>query len=231
MKGLEVCAQGINQAQPSIKYMTVRRQHELTMLNGAEQRESVSEGEALWAMFESEAMPHAASLFRIALWLTHDHTNAEDLLQETLTEALNSFHRFTPGTNCRAWLISIMHHRQSTRRRAASRLHLINDSKETVVESIPFEPPTPQNITDEDVLAALESLPRAFQEVVILADVEELTYKEIAALLEIPVGTVMSRISRGRKLLRSRLVEYARAHGFMRTRFACVRAVEKGKCR
>ena len=223
---------GINQALPGIKYMTVRRQlarDELTMLNGAEQRESVSDGEALWATFESEAMPHAASLFRVALWLTHDHTHAEDLLQETLTEALNSFHRFTPGTNCRAWLISIMHHRQSTKRRAASRLQLVSDAEDGIAETIPYEPPTPQDVTDEDVLAALESLPRAFQEVVVLADIEELTYKEIAALLQVPVGTVMSRISRGRKLLRSRLAEYARAHGFVHSGLACVAAVEKGE--
>lgn len=212
--------------------MTVRRQlarDELTMLNGAEQRDSMSTGEVLWATFESEAMPHAASLFRIALWLTHDHTNAEDLVQETLTEALNSFHRFTPGTNCRAWLISIMHHRQSKTRRAASRLHLVRDAEESIAETIPFEPPTPQDVTDEDVLAALEGLPRAFQEVVILADIEELTYKEIAALLQVPVGTVMSRISRGRKLLRSRLGEYARAHGFVRSQLAFVAAVEEGE--
>lgn len=201
----------------------------LTMLNGAEKREFSSDGETLWTTFESEAMPHAASLFRIARWLTRDHTSAEDLLQETLTEALSSFHRFTPGTNCRAWLVSIMYHRHSKKRWKETRLHLVNDVDDRIAETIQFEPQTPQNLTDEEVLSAIASLPRAFQEVVVLADIEELSYKEIAAATEVPVGTVMSRISRGRKLLRSRLAEYARAHGFGRVRLARVKAVKEGK--
>ena len=201
----------------------------LTMLNGAEKREFSSDGENLWTTFESEAMPHAASLFRIARWLTRDHTSAEDLLQETLTEALSSFHRFTPGTNCRAWLVSIMYHRHSKKRWKETRLHLVNDVDDRIAETIQFEPQTPQNLTDEEVLSAIASLPRAFQEVVVLADIEELSYKEIAAATEVPVGTVMSRISRGRKLLRSRLAEYARAHGFGRVRLARVKAVKEGK--
>jgi RNA polymerase sigma-70 factor (ECF subfamily) len=161
-------------------------------------------------------MPHLPSLYRISLWLTRDQTDAEDLVQETLTEALGSFHRFTEGTNCRAWLLSIMYHRQSKKRRAATRLQLVHGAEERIHETIPFEPPTPQNVTDEEVLAALERLPRIFQEVVILADVEELSYKEIAAATQVPIGTVMSRISRGRKLLRSELAGYAQAHGFGR---------------
>ena len=186
------------------------------MFGSASTRESLVESETQWARFEAEAMPHGQSLFRIALWLTRNQTDAEDLVQETLTEALGSFHRFAPGTNCRAWLISIMYHRQSKKRRAATRLHLVSDAEEFIAETVAFEPPTPQNVTDEEVLRALEHLPRAFQEVVVLADVEELSYKEIAAALAVPVGTVMSRISRGRKLLRAELVAYAQAHGFGR---------------
>jgi len=170
--------------------------------------------EKQWSAFEAEAMPHATSLFRIALWLTRDQTEAEDLVQETLTEALASFHRFTQGTNCRAWLVSIMYHRHSKRRKATTRLHLVSDAEERIAETIAFEAPTPQNVTDEEVLGALERLPRAFQEVVILADVEEMSYKEIAAATDVPMGTVMSRISRGRSLLRGELASYAKAHGF-----------------
>ena len=177
-------------------------------------RDSQVAVEELWPAFEAEAMPHASSLFRIALWLTRDQTEAEDLVQETLTEALASFHRFAQGTNCRAWLVSIMYHRQSKRRRATTRLHLVSDSEERIAETIAFEQPAPQNVTDEEVLGALERLPRAFQEVVILADVEEMSYKEIAAAIEVPMGTVMSRISRGRSLLRAELASYAKAHGF-----------------
>ena len=181
-------------------------------LAGSEHRENSCE----WQRFELEAMPHLASLFRIAMWLTRNQTDAEDLVQETLTEALGSFHRFTAGTNCRAWLIAIMYHHQSKKRRAASHLHLVSDYDERIAESIPFEPSTPQGLTDEEVLLELKRLPRSFQEVVILADVEGLTYKEIAAATNVPVGTVMSRISRGRKLLRLGLAGYARAHGFGR---------------
>lgn len=168
-----------------------------------------------WASFEAEAMPHAPSLFRIALWLTRDQTDAEDLVQETLMEALGSFHRFAPGTNCHAWLVSILYHRNSKRRRSANRLLLVNDSDERIAETAVFVAATPQNVTDEEVLAALERLPRTFQEVVILADIEEMSYKEIASAINVPMGTVMSRISRGRKLLRSELASYARAHGFL----------------
>ena len=184
------------------------------MFGIAATRESQVTVEKQWTAFEAEAMPHATSLFRIALWLTRDQTEAEDLVQETLTEALASFHRFARGTNCRAWLVSIMYHRHSKRRKATTRLHLVSDAEERIAETIAFEAPTPQNVTDEEVLGALERLPPAFQEVVILADVEEMSYKEIAAAIDVPMGTVMSRISRGRRLLRGELASYARAHGF-----------------
>src|SRR5262245_46570964 len=179
-------------------------------------RESRQKSEDLWAHFEAEAMPHTASLFRIALWLTRDQTEAEDLVQETLTEALGSFHRFVLGTNCRAWLVSIMYHRHSKRRRAFTRLQLVQDPEERIAATVVFEPPTPPGVTDEEVLAALERLPRTFQEAVILADIEEMSYKEIATAIDVPVGTVMSRISRGRKILRAELASYANAHGFAR---------------
>jgi RNA polymerase sigma-70 factor, ECF subfamily len=187
------------------------------MFGSASKPGSVSDNAVRWATFESEAMPHLGSLFRLAVWLTRDRAEAEDLLQETLMEALGSFHRFAQGTNCRAWLVSILYHMQGKRRRTAARLQLVSDAEERIAETTAFEPPTPQNVTDEEVLGALERLPRAFQEVVILADIEEMSYKEIATALEVPVGTVMSRISRGRKLLRTELASYANAHGFGRS--------------
>jgi RNA polymerase sigma-70 factor, ECF subfamily len=187
------------------------------MFGRASKRESRIESETQWVRFESEAMPHVPSLFRVAVWLTGNHTDAEDLVQETLTEALGSFHRFAPGTNCRAWLIAIMYHRQSKTRRATTRLQLVNGAEEFIVETVAFQAPTPQNVSDEEVLQALKRLPRPFQEAVVLADIEEFSYKEIAAALGVPVGTVMSRISRGRKLLRAELAAYAQAHGFGRT--------------
>jgi len=162
-----------------------------------------------WALFESEALPHVDQLFRLAMCLEHNRAEAEDLVQETFTEALQSFHRFEQGTNCRAWLITIMRHLQSKRWRARGRARLISDGDVDLAGTIPFEPPTPQDITDDAMLRALSALPDGFQEVVLLADVQELSYREIAAALEVPIGTVMSRLSRARQMMRRHLTDRA----------------------
>jgi RNA polymerase sigma-70 factor (ECF subfamily) len=171
---------------------------------------------ANWASFESEALPHHADLYRMAKWLLRNRDEAEDLVQETFVAALRSFHRFEKGTNCRAWLIKIMYHTLSKRRRAEGRLRVVSDSEEQIAETVAFEPPTPQSITEEEVLEALKRLPHQFQKVVILSDVEDMTYKEIAGALSIPTGTVMSRLHRGRRLLRAELSAYANTLGIGR---------------
>lgn len=153
------------------------------------------------------------NLFHVAMWLVGDRTTAEDLVQETFMQALQSFHRYEKGTNCRAWLVTIMYHVNSKRRRAGNKLRLVNDGEERIAETVAFTAPTPQGLTEEEVLDALRSLPTQFQEVVILADIEDMAYKEIAEALAVPVGTVMSRLSRGRKLLRATLANYANAYG------------------
>jgi RNA polymerase sigma-70 factor (ECF subfamily) len=163
-----------------------------------------------WQAFEAEALPHAERLFRIAMWFEANRAEAEDLVQETMIQALQSFHRFQPGTNCRAWLIAILQHVRSNRRRARLRAPLVADGDDRLAV-IPFVPPVAQVLTDEDVLNALKRLPAQFQEVLVLCDVEELSYKEIAAALGIPIGTVMSRLHRGRGLLRTQLTSPARA--------------------
>jgi RNA polymerase sigma-70 factor, ECF subfamily len=164
------------------------------------------------ADFESQALDYADSLFRVALRVCRDRARAEDLVQETFLQAWRSFHRFEPGTNLRAWLYKILFNVfYSTLRK--DRLHLL-PVEETIAETIAYDPPTPQHLTDEDVLAAMERLPRDFQVPVLLADVEELSYREIADALEIPLGTVMSRLHRGRKLLRMGLAGYARTAGY-----------------
>ena len=144
-------------------------------------------------------------VYRFAVRLTGDRHEAEDLAQETMLRALRAFHRFEPGTNCRAWLATILQHVRSNRRRARGRFPLVGDSDDRIAHTIPFVAPVPQQLTDEDVLAALRRIPVPFQEVIVLCDVEEFTYKEIAAALKIPVGTVMSRLHRGRAHLRSEL--------------------------
>ncbi len=166
--------------------------------------EQVASAGGIWQAFEAEALPHADRLFRLAMWLERDRQEAEDLVQETMVRALQSFHRYQPGTNCRAWLVTILQHLRSNRRRARHRSPIVPDTDDRLT-MVPFVPPIPQTLTDEDVLGALERLPERFQEVIVLCDVEELSYKEIAAALEIPLGTVMSRLHRGRALLRSEL--------------------------
>ena len=163
-------------------------------------------------------MPHAPGLFRLAMWLERDRTEAEDLVQETLTRALESFHRFEPGTNCRAWLVTIMQHVRSNRRRKLGRSPVVavDDAEERIAQTVAIAPSIPEHVTDEEVLHALDRLPRKYQEIVVLSDVEELSYKAIAEALEIPLGTVMSRLHRGRGLLRVELASYASARGIRR---------------
>lgn len=158
-----------------------------------------------WSSFEAEALPHVPRLFRLAMWLERNRFEAEDLVQETLMQALQSFHRFTPGTNCRAWLVTILYHLRSNRRRASSRLVLVHEEDHYIAETVAGVPPVPDVLTDEEVLEALRALPDQYQQVIVLCDVEELTYREAAEALSIPIGTVMSRLHRGRGLLRTEL--------------------------
>jgi RNA polymerase sigma-70 factor, ECF subfamily len=169
--------------------------------------------------FEATILPHVDSVFRFAMWLTRDRTESEDIVQDTLTQALQSFHRFQPGTNARAWLLTILRHVRSNRLRARQRRPEVMEGDDRL-DALPAVEVTPQQVTDEDVLSALKALPPGFQEVIVLADVEELSYKEIAVVLEIPIGTVMSRIHRARRLLRGALAEYAAGQGIGRSRQA-----------
>ena len=171
----------------------------------------------VWAAFEAEALPHLDGLLRLALWFERNRHEAEDLVQETMMQALQSFHRFRPGTNCRAWLVTILQHIRSNRRRARQRSRLVDDPEDRIANTVPFVAPVPDTLTDEDMLGALGRIPVQFQEVIVLCDVEELTYKEIADALAIPVGTVMSRLHRGRASLRSELRSSKAAVGNRRT--------------
>ena len=121
-----------------------------------------------------------------------------------------------PGTNCRAWLTTILQNVRSNRRRARGRSSLVDDPDDRIGNATPFVPPVPQELTDEELLGALARIPVPFQEVIVLCDVEELSYKEIADVLTIPLGTVMSRLHRGRALLRVELG--ASKSGFSRQR-------------
>jgi RNA polymerase sigma-70 factor (ECF subfamily) len=163
------------------------------------------EDSSTWAAFEGEVLPHSDRLFRLAMWFERNRADAEDVVQDTMIQALRSFHRFQPGTNCRAWLITILQRIVSNRRRARGRAIVVNDPDDRIAETVPFVPPIPQELTDEVVLGALRRLALPFQDVIVLCDVEDLSYKEAADALAIPIGTVMSRLHRGRAQLRAEL--------------------------
>jgi len=164
--------------------------------------------------FEAAAMAHFPDLYRTARLLAQDSAEAEDLVQDVYLEAWKSFHRFETGTNCRAWLFKIFFHRlHHFRRRWAKAARVEAFEKPEDQDSIVAETPVPQEIRDEDVLEALERVPIEFREVVLLADVQEFSYKEIAETMKLPLGTVMSRLSRGRKLLRRELADVASSYG------------------
>lgn len=174
--------------------------------------------------FEEVALVHLDSLYRSALRLTHNRADAEDLVQETCLRALRSFDRFNPGTNCRAWLLTILRNAFLNRIRRAGREILEGSlaGGDQALDMLAEPPPVRENPEDEffqtvlhgDVDRALKSLPLVFREAVILADLEGLTYKGVAQVLDCPIGTVMSRLSRGRHLLRQALSRFAREHGY-----------------
>lgn len=171
------------------------------------EREITAEG------FEAEAMPHLDDLFRTAVRLVMDRSEAEDLVQEVFLQAWKSFDRYEPGTNCRAWLYKILFNKLNHHRRRYSQGRWLQADDALLAETVAYEPPVPHDLTDEEVIGALDGLHASFREVVLLADVEEFSYKEIAEVLAIPIGTVMSRLSRGRKQLRDALAGVAGQYG------------------
>lgn len=172
-----------------------------------------AEEETLWEDFEIEAMPHMPDLFRVAMFLKRNRDLAEELAQETMMQGLKSFHRYKLGTNCKAWLTTIMYNTHYKQLRKLTNLKLVEDTEEIIAQTVPFEPSIPQQVTDEDVLHAIDKVPDTFREIVVLCDVEGFSYKEIASIMDIPMGTVMSRLHRGRKILRGELAVYAREYG------------------
>jgi RNA polymerase sigma-70 factor (ECF subfamily) len=169
-----------------------------------------------WEDFEHEAIPLMKDVYRVAAWMTRNAEIAEDLTQETFIQALRSFDNYERGTNCKAWLITILYRVNAKRIRKLTQLQIVEDNEERIAETIQFVPSISQRLTDEDVIAAIKRVPQNFAEVVLLADVEGFAYKEVSEILGIPIGTVMSRLSRGRKALRIELADYARDYGLNR---------------
>jgi RNA polymerase sigma-70 factor (ECF subfamily) len=164
--------------------------------------------------FSADILAWLQPLYATALRLTRNRADAEDLVQDTVVKALRFSDRFTPGTNLKAWLYTILHNTWRNRKRDAARDAVDVDSEAVEdAASMPGGPAaleTPERILlrdtlDADLQAALDGLPEVFREAVWLRDVEEFSYAEIAAMLDVPIGTVMSRISRGRRSLYERL--------------------------
>ncbi|HSL79038.1 MAG TPA: sigma-70 family RNA polymerase sigma factor [Pseudolabrys sp.] len=182
--------------------------------------------------FEIEAMPHLDAVFRFAFRLTGSSADAEDLVQETYLRAYRSWHRYEPGTRAKSWLFTIcrnafLRQRQHDSRRDEIMLKAVNDhgSLDLGTETALFMAPHQQDpegsfffsVIDGEVLAMIDRLPAEFREVVLLSDLEGIPYAEIAQQLDVPIGTVKSRLFRGRRLLQERLYLYATESGYVRS--------------
>ncbi|MFN8059160.1 MAG: sigma-70 family RNA polymerase sigma factor [Vicinamibacterales bacterium] len=171
--------------------------------------------EARLEEFEAVALPNLDALYRTATRLVRDRDTANDIVQETYLQAWKSFERFETGTNCRAWLYKILFHVVQHHRRKWFRfdMRFVPEGEHGFEETVAAEPPVRTSIGDKEVLDALDTLPLHYRAVVLLVDVQELSYKEAAEALELPMGTVMSRLNRGRRLLRHALSGYASSFG------------------
>lgn len=167
----------------------------------------VSEQQPSAASFEELAVPLLEQLYNFAHWLTQDRTEAEDLVQETFAKALRGFSSFRPGTNFRAWIYRILRNSFLSSRTGLKMVMLDEEG----TDELPAENASPETVlieraNREVVQKALEELPVQFREILLLCEVEEMSYQEISETLAIPMGTVMSRLYRARKALRAALL-------------------------
>lgn len=177
--------------------------------------------------FEALTLPHIDELYATAIRLTKNDKDAEDLVQDTYLKAYNYFHQFQKGTNCRAWLFKILTNTfiNAYRRRVKEReildradegqLSHVFFSRESLQRFVSPDNDSIRTALSDDVQEALAELPNDFRMVVELADLQDFSYKEIASIMDTPIGTVMSRLFRGRRLLRKRLHDFARREGII----------------
>ncbi len=185
----------------------------------------------LRAEFERVALPQLSHLYTSAFYLTKDRAEAEDLVQETYLRAFRFFDKFQPGTNCRAWLLSILRNlfinRYQQKKREAERVdwEKIDQVYESIVEqgekAERAERDNPETLLisqlmDEEVEEALKKLPDEYRTAIVLVDIEELSYEEAAKVIECAIGTIRSRVSRGRRMLQVALRDYALERGLIK---------------
>jgi RNA polymerase sigma-70 factor, ECF subfamily len=177
--------------------------------------------------FEAEALPHLDHLYSAAFYLCGDRDRASDLVQETFLRAFRFFSQFEPGTNCRAWLLTILHnsfrnqYRAGRRERGQVDIDDPGAAREATEASGVDSDPQALVLSgrmDQEIVQAIGELPETFRSAIVAVDLQELTYEEGARVLGCPVGTVRSRLSRGRRLLERKLARYARERGIVKDR-------------
>ena len=181
--------------------------------------------------FEQEALPHLDAVYRFALRLAGSPSEAEDLVQETFLRAFRAWHQYTLGTNAKSWLFTICRNVfLRGRERDVRRDELVTEAAQSSSDSETAARESPifagradydpegdffRGLVDDRILEAIDRLPADFREAVVLSDLQDMSYQEIAGILDVPLGTVKSRLFRGRKLLQEELYEYAVESGFI----------------
>jgi RNA polymerase sigma-70 factor (ECF subfamily) len=175
--------------------------------------------------FDDEALPHLDALYRVALRLTGDPSQAEDLVQDTMLKAYRSWRQYRPGTNAKGWLLTILRNTfiNDYRRRKHEPIAMDLEAAEPHALYRSIEESDPEGaffsqIVDAKVLEAIDGLPAEFREVLVLSDIEGMRYGEIAEALQIPVGTVKSRLFRARHQLQAQLYAHAVEMGYIQAR-------------
>jgi RNA polymerase sigma-70 factor (ECF subfamily) len=173
--------------------------------------------------FQREALVHLDALYRVALRLTGNPADADDLVQETMLKAYRAWEQFESGTNAKGWLLTIMRHafinEYRKRRRRPETVDIDAIEPFAVFEDVQEQDPQGaffDRIVDDEVLRAIDALPDEFRETLVLSDVEGMSYQETAKVLAVPVGTVKSRLFRARRLLQAKLYKYAVDMGYIR---------------